>query len=343
MGQRKTWARLRSDTRGASLVEYIVAVGLVAVVALGGFRAFGASALAKVESQANCVETLSCGPGNPQSDQGGVGSDGSAITAPGSGGPPGNPPFGDITAATQHTAIPGQVTTVGAGDGTGVHPNDISQGQLGDCYLLASLGAIALQNRSIIENAIRDNGDGTYTVTFHQRTNKSWYEFWRGEYETVEITVNNEFGTDANGNPVFAKPGDGTGDQRELWPMIIEKAYAQWKGGYQQIGHGGWPHEAMEALTGQRSENGGDLSMSDMADSFSDGEAISVWTGDAKGPLFDNGTLVGGHAYFVTNVDRTNNTVTLHNPWGWDRGDITISYQEYVDHFVGYATNPAED
>jgi Flp pilus assembly pilin Flp len=334
---------VRSDTRGAGLVEYILIVGLVALVALGGFRAFGAAALAKVNDQADCVATFSCGPGNPTGAQPGVGADGSAVTANGSNGPQSNPPFGDITGPTGHTAIPGDVTVVGQGDGTAVHANDVSQGGLGDCYLIAALGAIAIQNRSVIEDAIRDNGDGTYTVTFHQRNDHPGWQFWKSDYDTVEITVNNEFATDANGNPVFAKPGDGTGANRELWPMIIEKAYAQWKGGYQQIGHGGLPSDAMEALTGQPSTVGGDLSMEDMAEAFEDGQAISVWTGEAKGPLFDNGTLVGGHAYFVTNVDQANNRVTVHNPWGWSYGDITISYQEYVDHFVNYATNPADD
>jgi Flp pilus assembly pilin Flp len=342
VGQRNTWASVRSDTRGASLVEYMVVVGLVALVALGGFRAFGAAALDKVNAQADCVATFSCGPGEASGAEPAVGSDGAAVS-PSTNGPASNPPFGDITGATQHTAIPGDVGVVGQGDGTAVHPNDISQGGLGDCYLLAGMGAIALQNRSILENAIRDNGDGTYTVTFYERNNHPGWQFWRSDYDKVEITVNNEFATDANGNPVFAKPGDGTGANRELWPMIIEKAYAQWKGGYQQIGHGGLPSDAMEALTGQPSTVGGDLSMEDMADAFQDGQAISVWTGEAKGPLFDNGTLVGGHAYFVTNVDQANNTVTVHNPWGWSYGDITISYQEYVDHFVNYATNPADD
>ncbi|MEJ7733359.1 MAG: C2 family cysteine protease [Polyangiaceae bacterium] len=342
MGQRNTWASVRSDTRGASLVEYIVLVGLVALVALGGFRAFGAAALDKVNAQADCVATFSCGPGNPQGAGPAVGTDGAAVTA----GDPfvGNPPFGDIGAANQHTAIPGQPTIIGEGDGTAVHPNDISQGQLGDCYLLASMGAIALQNRSIIENAIRDNGDGTYTVTFYQRNNHPGWQFWKSDYDKVEITVNNEFATDANGNPVFAQPGDGEAGNRELWPMIVEKAYAQWKGGYQQIGHGGWMAEPLEALTGQPSRSsGGDMSMEDLANAFDNGDAVTVGTGDPNGPLFDNGTLVGAHAYFVTNVDRGNNTVTLHNPWGWDRGDITITYQQYVDHFIGYATNPADD
>jgi hypothetical protein len=342
VGQRNAWASLRSDTRGAGLLEYIVVVGLVALVALGGFRAFGAAALDKVNDQADCVATFSCGPGSQTGAQPGVASAGAAVTANGSNGPPSNPPFGNITGSTGHTAIPGDVTVIGQGDGAAVHPNDINQGGLGDCYLLSSLGAIALQNRSVIENAIRDNGDGTYTVTFHEPSNAPFWKLWADDYNRVEITVSNEFATDANGAPAFAR----FGDTNELWPMIVEKAYAQWKGGYQQI-NGGVAGNAMEAITGQESTVVvGDMDLDDMAEAFEDGEAIvlsSMPSADAKGPLYDNGTLVSGHAYFVTNVDEANGRVTIHNPWGWERGEITLTYQEYVDNFYRYSTNPAQD
>jgi Flp pilus assembly pilin Flp len=51
-------ASLRADARGATLVEYIMLVGLVAMVVLAGFRAFGGTVDGKVERQAACVATL---------------------------------------------------------------------------------------------------------------------------------------------------------------------------------------------------------------------------------------------------------------------------------------------
>ena len=54
------WLR---DTRGASLVEYLVLVGLVALFALAGFRAFGSSTDTKITAQAACVVSLSCEEG----------------------------------------------------------------------------------------------------------------------------------------------------------------------------------------------------------------------------------------------------------------------------------------
>ena len=41
---------------------------------------------------------------------------------------------------------------------------DVNQGYLGDCYFVASLGEMALQDPSLIENMITANGNGTYSV-----------------------------------------------------------------------------------------------------------------------------------------------------------------------------------
>ena len=44
---------------------------------------------------------------------------------------------------------------------------DVNQGYLGDCYFLSSLGEVALQDPSKIENNITNNGNGTYGVEFY--------------------------------------------------------------------------------------------------------------------------------------------------------------------------------
>ena len=54
---------LLDDRRGAGLAEYLIAVGLVAILVLVGFRAFGEVATAKAEAQAACVSGLGCGQG----------------------------------------------------------------------------------------------------------------------------------------------------------------------------------------------------------------------------------------------------------------------------------------
>lgn len=47
---------LVKDTRGANLVEYILLVGLIAIVAMVGFQKFGKSVNDKIESQAGKVD-----------------------------------------------------------------------------------------------------------------------------------------------------------------------------------------------------------------------------------------------------------------------------------------------
>ena len=46
------------DRRGASLVEYIMLVGVIALVALGAFRAFGTSVSKKVTDEAGKVDGI---------------------------------------------------------------------------------------------------------------------------------------------------------------------------------------------------------------------------------------------------------------------------------------------
>jgi Flp pilus assembly pilin Flp len=49
---------LVKDTRGANLVEYIILVGVIALIALAGFKMFGQKVLNKVQDQAGKVEGI---------------------------------------------------------------------------------------------------------------------------------------------------------------------------------------------------------------------------------------------------------------------------------------------
>lgn len=95
-------------------------------------------------------------------------------------------------------------------------PTDIEQGDVGDCYFLSSLGAIAERSPQTIESMIQNNGDGTYTV-----------EFYNGKTPDY-VTVNSELPVDSNGLFVYADYGQSaTSTNNVLWPALIEKAYAQ--------------------------------------------------------------------------------------------------------------------
>ena len=55
---KNTLRRFLKDTRGANLVEYIILVGVVALIALAGFKIFGNKVRQKIDTQANTVETI---------------------------------------------------------------------------------------------------------------------------------------------------------------------------------------------------------------------------------------------------------------------------------------------
>ncbi len=49
---------LLRDSRGANLVEYIILVGVIALIALAGFRFFGKTVDNKVQEQGNKVNQI---------------------------------------------------------------------------------------------------------------------------------------------------------------------------------------------------------------------------------------------------------------------------------------------
>jgi hypothetical protein len=96
---------------------------------------------------------------------------------------------------------------------------DIDQGNLGDCYLLASLGSLAARNPQAIQDMFIDNGDGTFSVRF----------FFDGKAEYV--TVDRYLPVDASGRLVYASegrlanPGGDEAARRPLWVALAEKAF----------------------------------------------------------------------------------------------------------------------
>jgi hypothetical protein len=269
----------------------------------------------------------------------------------------GNPKLDGVDGAKGATygRIPGGTPFVaGGGDSNPISPNDISQGALGDCYLMSSLATMAQQNPDAIKNMIQGpDKDGTYTVTLYDK--KPIWQPWGDDFSKVEVKVTPDLPL-KDGNPVFAQALDEQGGQREIWPALIEKAYAEHFGGnnYHSI-EGGWGNEAMEHLTGKASStaNPKDLKFEQLQQMLSDGKGITLGSlNDLKlGPidlpdshdhneLYKNGTLICNHEYFVTGVDPKTKEVIVHNPWGWDRGDIRLPFDKFQSAFRQVSTNP---
>lgn len=138
----------------------------------------------------------------------------------------------------------GPLAAKGEGDSNAFSENDVTQGNLEDCWFLASVAAIAKTNPDLLERNIKDLGEGKYEVTLYQRDPKTP----NGPLNPQVITVNNAFQIGKHsGTAIAAKPGD----NEEIWVMLIEKAYAKMNGGYQVLKNRGYSEVALEALTGK--------------------------------------------------------------------------------------------
>ncbi len=203
---------------------------------------------------------------------------------------------------------------------------DVRQGDVGDCYWMASLGAVAKQDPNRIRSMFTDNGDGTYTVRLY---NNGKAEF---------VTVDTELPVSAAGKFVFANQGGTASDSaNELWVALAEKAYAQanesgWTGqdgtnSYNGLGgaladgasnndgiNGGWPKDALGQITAANvtSVTTASSAFADIRAAFDAGRPVTFVTKVA--PASD--AVVGNHVYTMVGYNATNHTVTLRNPWG---------------------------
>jgi hypothetical protein len=167
------------------------------------------------------------------------------------------------------------------GDQSPVDPKgkDTAQGFAGDCFLIASMAAVANSSPSAIKDMVKyDKGKGTYTVRFYE-------EHGRDEYKPVFIEVDGYLPTakDNRRDPTYAGDEGGV-----MWSAIIEKAYAKWKGGYDVIGEGGTGEVAMSEFTGVRSQAKSPSSMKEedvlpfFTQAKKDGKAIYAGVKDGK-------------------------------------------------------------
>jgi hypothetical protein len=128
----------------------------------------------------------------------------------------------------------------------GATASDVVQGRngsryLGDCWLLASLASIAHSQPKVIEQAITDHGDGSVTVRLHR-------EDAGGTMVAEDVRVDASVPRTADGRDAYAQRQD----RKELWVVLVQKAFAAWKGGYGAL-DSGVPSDALTALTGKRS------------------------------------------------------------------------------------------
>jgi hypothetical protein len=228
-----------------------------------------------------------------------------------------------------------------------ITPDAVKQGTIGNCYFLASLSALAATNPQQIKDMIRENGDGTYTVTFPGDADNP---------VTVKAPTDAEMGL-YNGC-----------SEHGLWAAVMEKAYGQYRDenrGFLDFGSadvpqeggdgGGRPHKALELLTGKEYDD-------DSVNSYSDAELAAALDKALNGsPACPVGasvrkgfwsTIFGGeeksedgfptrHAYSIVGFEPDGNGgghVIVRNPWGGandsPEGTKRISLDEFRENFT---------
>jgi calpain-15 len=132
-----------------------------------------------------------------------------------------------------------------------IHPDSLRQGELGDCWLLAGMAALAefpeeVEALFISQASPEASPAGRYTVRLYDKKLQSVRDIEVDEFVPCINLPPNQYIKDYQHLahvPLFAKPVD------DIWPLIVEKAMAKMRGSYESL-TGGFEAEAFRALTG---------------------------------------------------------------------------------------------
>lgn len=98
-------------------------------------------------------------------------------------------------------------------------PDDIMQGNVGDCYFIAALASVAANNPQMIRDMMKDNGDGTVTVRLYD-------EKKNGKLEPIYVNVEKSTPVYKLGMTNGSEVRSSIGAHGSLWVQMLEKAFA---------------------------------------------------------------------------------------------------------------------
>jgi hypothetical protein len=209
----------------------------------------------------------------------------------------------------------------------GIDVEDIIQGKIGNCYFQSAVAALTEYPKLV------------YRLFFYKdRTNNHQYGVYirrKGIWELM--IIDDHF-------PVYGKlkpraAGCISQERKELWVMLLEKAWSKLNGSYANA-IGGEPYEVFDALTNASSESIFFVKMNkkkieklwqSLINGENSGFIMTAGTNKMKNVDYNSLGLEAGHAYTLMSVVELENgvrLVKLRNPWAnlewsgaWGDGD----------------------
>jgi len=202
----------------------------------------------------------------------------------------------------------------------GAEAGDIVQGNLGDCWFLSALCTVA-SRKDLLRNlfASEEHGKAWGIYTFRFFKNGRW------KY----VTIDDRIPCGPTGEPLYARGKE----PHEIWPMLVEKAYAKLNGRCYANLKTGTMGFALKDLTGGEplTINLNEPQIRDECENGFLWQKLKLWVkqgsllgcsysvrkGEPREVEYDGG-IIRGHAYSILDVKEFKHLrfMKIRNPWG---------------------------